>query len=464
MNIHIKNFFTSGWDFSQKETSLKSRYQMVNIALLTSGFAFIYGIIINSLNSLYSLVFIESFLVLSNLILFLILRKYKNSFDFVTNVITVQCTFLLLYIIYTTDIESMKFAWIFTYPIVLLYFQKKHNGLYWFVFMFFMILAAPLQSIIDVKITTFQATYISIVLMIVSVIVFFYQIKMNEATRLIFEQQGKLENFNKELELKVEEKTSQLQELNESLEIKVKEKLNELIAKDKLLTTQSKQAVMGEMISMIAHQWRQPLSTVTLLISNLHFKRMLGEDVPIEESDRILKEISDTIVYLSDTIEDFKTYFDPNKKQDEVVLDELIQKAINFINPRTKSLNIEIINKVDKAISVQIYSNEMIQVLLNIMNNAIDAFIQNEQKDAKLIVSAKEKEGTLEIYIEDNAGGIKEENLSKIFEPYFSTKGKNGTGLGLYMSQMIVEKQFQGKINVESTSNKTKFTIKISLN
>ena len=462
MGVRLDNFFTSGFTFSEKELTLKSRYQMINVALVTSGFAFIYGILINYLNALYSLMFIEMFLVVMNIVLFFTLRKERNLFSLVTTTITVQCTVLMLYIAYTTDIESVKFAWLFTYPIVLLYFQKRNNGIYWFVFLLLMLIIAPFQNIVDVQISTFQSMYISVVLMIVAVIVYFYQIKMNEAADLIFKQQGELQNFNAELALQVEKKTSELQELNDLLEIKVKEKVKELVTKDKLITAQSKQAVMGEMISMIAHQWRQPLSTITLQISNLHFKRILGNETPVEEVDKVLTGISDTIIYLSDTIDDFQTYFRPNKDKEEIAIYELCQKAINFALPRTKNKNIEIVNKKGEDIITHTYPNEIIQVILNLINNSIDAFMEIEKENAEIVIYARENKKSIEIMIQDNAGGISDENVYRVFEPYYSTKGKNGTGLGLYMSQMIIEKQFNGNIKVETSSKGTTFTIEIS--
>ena len=303
---------------------------------------------------------------------------------------------------------------------------------------------------------------LSILLIIVISISYFYKKKIDRANEIIVLQEQKLQEFVKELEVKVNEKTAELQELNESLEIKVQEKAQELINKDKLITSQSKQAVMGEMINMIAHQWRQPLSTITLQISNLHFKRLLGEEVPVKESDKILSEISNTILYLSDTIDDFQTYFRPNKEQVEIEVHELLNRAINFTSSRTQEMKIEIVLDKQSDIYMKTYVNEMIQVILNLINNALDALFEINRDDARLIVSAKELDKVVYIYVEDNAAGISRENLAYIFEPYFSTKGKNGTGLGLYMSQMIVEKQFHGEIKVETSENGSKFIVKIS--
>jgi len=271
----------------------------------------------------------------------------------------------------------------------------------------------------------------------------------------------KLKNFNKELERQVNEKTKELREVNESLEATVQEKIEELIQKDEILTAQSKQAVMGEMISMIAHQWRQPLNTITLQISNIQLKEMMGQELGKEELLHVLEEISNSVVYLSNTIDDFKTYFHPNKEATEVSIGELLQKAIGFIEPRAKEKKILIRLEGETTLKAMVYANELIQVVLNILNNAIDAYENVEDEDKEIVVSVEVEQNRLLITITDHAGGISKANIKKIFEPYFSTKGKNGTGLGLYMSKMIIEKQFGGTIYVHSQENETCFTIEI---
>jgi signal transduction histidine kinase len=278
---------------------------------------------------------------------------------------------------------------------------------------------------------------------------------------LMYYYQRKLKHFNLRLERLVDAKTKELRQVNEDLEASVQEKVEELIKKDKILTIQSKQAVMGEMLSMIAHQWRQPLNTITLQISNLQIQEMMGVKTKREDLLKMLDEISKTIVYLSDTIDDFKTYFDPNKVASRVDIEELFKRAIKFVQPRIKSENIQLQVEVTEDIELNIYTNEFIQIILNILNNAIDAYRDNKELQERIIqLSAKRVEdGCIEVTIFDKAGGISKENLKKIFDPYFSTKGKNGTGLGLYMSKMIVEKQFGGKIEVQSYDGSTKFII-----
>ena len=323
---------------------------------------------------------------------------------------------ILLYMIYTTDLDSMKYLWVYTYPIVLLYFQKNNNGIYWFTFFLIMLIAAPMQSFIEIKLSSFQVMYIGVVLSVAGMIVYFYQIKMNEARDLILQQQYMLKEFNIELERQVKD----------------------LKEKDNLLTLQAKQAVMGEMISMIAHQWRQPLSTITLQISNYQFKQLLGKDNKEREIDKTLNEISDTIMYLSDTVDDFQTYFHPGKEISEIEIHELVQRAINFALPRVKESEVEIVfEKNDDDMMIRTYINEVIQVILNIINNAIDALGEAHIVKPKILITLEFKEKSINLKIKDNANGIDDESMERIFEPYFSTKGKNGTGLGLYMSQMV---------------------------
>jgi len=301
------------------------------------------------------------------------------------------------------------------------------------------------QSVVDYSLVVIIVALMSIVLLIM---LYYHR---------------KLKNFNKELENLVHEKTRALREINEYLESTVSQKVEELIKKDEILTVQSKQAVMGEMISMIAHQWRQPLNMITLNISNLQIKQMMGQKIEDEVLNSSLDKISETIVYLSETVDDFKTYFHPDKERAVVEIDELLNRAINFVLPRVKTAGIKLGVTQPSSIELQVYPNELIQVLLNILNNAIDAYENIVKKDKAIEIYAKEINQELFIYIKDSAGGIKHEYLQRLFEPYFSTKGKNGTGLGLYMSQMIIEKQFEGKIDVTVDEDKTMFIIRIPI-
>ena len=336
------------------------------------------------------------------------------------------------------------------------------NGVYLFVFLLLMILIAPLQTFVEIHYTLLQVIYIIIVLLIGSVLLFFCQFKMREARDLILKQQNDFFDFNTQLEKQVNEKTIELKKLNESLELRIENKAVELMQKDRLLTAQSKQAVMGEMINMIAHQWRQPLSTITLQIANYQFQQLLGKNQKVRAVDKVLSEISNSILYLSDTVDDFQTYFAPNKEKTEIEIHELLQKAVYFVMPRLKESTIEIVIDKREEVVVSTYMNEMVQVLLNLLNNAVDSLMEVKKEHPKITLYVENEAEKLLIFVQDNSNGISEENVLKIFEPYFSTKGKNGTGLGLYMSQMIIQKQFNGTISVQTSPSGSIFVVEIA--
>jgi len=170
------------------------------------------------------------------------------------------------------------------------------------------------------------------------------------------------------------------------------------------------------------------------------------------------------VIYLSETIDDFQTYFHPDKELNQIELGELLQKAVNFALPRLKEIEIDLKIELAKEIAIRTYVNEMIQVILNILNNAIDACITTKRKKSKITLSAQDLGELVEIEIKDDAGGISDEDLPHVFEPYFSTKGKNGTGLGLYMSQMIIQKQFDGVIVVDTNAKGSSFKVTIPKN
>jgi len=457
----IDNFFTGGHHFTELESDLKSKFQMLINALLLSSMALLYAVISNIYRETYGIVPIEVSLIIINIVLFFILRKNRSAFSFVSKMITTQYSLLFLYLFYAYEPNELKHLWLFTYPIILLYFENNKSSVYWLMFMIAMLFLSTVQPFVETYYSLYQVFYLSVVLLVVIAIIYFYKQKMDEAKAVIVRQQESLHSFNTELEKKVTEKTHELQELNDCLEIKVQEKIQELIDKDKLLTVQSKQAVMGEMISMIAHQWRQPLSTVTLQISNLQIRKILGEELDSETVDKVLEEISQNIIYLSETIDDFKTYFHPEKEKSSIGVNVLLQRAVSFVLPRLKGTKILFEFNPKEEIIIQTYANELIQVVLNLLNNAVDALSELDKERLIVEISAEKEDEYIVIYVKDNGAGINEENIHHIFEPYFSTKGKNGTGLGLYMSQMIIEKQFNGVINVQSSEKGSEFSVKI---
>ncbi|MCG3685460.1 cache domain-containing protein [Aliarcobacter butzleri] len=254
------------------------------------------------------------------------------------------------------------------------------------------------------------------------------------------------------------------------LENKLKEYKKELDNKQAILYQQSKMAAMGEMIGNIAHQWRQPLSIITTATSGMVLQKQMGvltDEFFFEASDRI----NHSAQYLSETIDDFRNFFIPNKEKLKVNLIEIFKKTLDLISAQFSSKDIEIIKNIE-GVEFESYENELIQALINILNNSRDELIKKDG-ERFIFVDAFEKDNFINIIIKDNAGGVIKENLNKIFEPYFTTKYKSqGTGIGLYMTEEIITKHLNGTIcveNVEFTYNEkeyfgAEFTIRIDLN
>ncbi|MDD2781437.1 ATP-binding protein [Sulfuricurvum sp.] len=256
---------------------------------------------------------------------------------------------------------------------------------------------------------------------------------------------------------KLDASYQELQELNSSLEERVSEKVKRIREQEKMMIAQSRLAAMGEIIRMIAHQWRQPLSTVTLMIANEKLTAMTNSKAPYP-SENVLDKISETILYLSNMIDDFQTFFKPDKAAEPILISTLIDRTLQIIQTRLtlEKIFIEIAEYPDETI--QTYTNEVIQVFINIINNAIDALREKEgNRTLHLTISHNTKEVIFSL--EDNAGGIPPDILPNIFDPYFSTKSKNGTGVGLYMAKMIIERHIGGKLSAANTLEGAQFTI-----
>ena len=230
---------------------------------------------------------------------------------------------------------------------------------------------------------------------------------------------------------------------------------------EQVMKQQAKMAVMGEMIGNIAHQWRQPLNALSALNIGLNMKYKAGS-LTVEEMQKFKDKSNDIIQNMSDTINDFKNFFQPDKQKETFHINVAIDSAIRFISDVYEENNIKILHCRDVDLEIVSYQNELIQVLLNIFNNSKDAIVENKIKNPIVKVTTIQSETETIILIQDNAGGIKPEILERIFEPYFTTKFQShGTGIGLYMSKMIIEKSMGGLLVSENRDGGLLTTIKI---
>jgi len=236
---------------------------------------------------------------------------------------------------------------------------------------------------------------------------------------------------------------------------------DELIHKDEMLLAQSRHAAMGEMISMIAHQWRQPISSISMgansILADIELD-MMSEKSLRESANNILKQTQE----LSKTIDDFRSFFKPNKRVTTLYIKDIIKDTLQIINGSLISSHITVVVKCQEFQKITTYSRELMQVLINLLNNAKDALVQNKKTARKIFIFEEILDSNIIIKICDNGGGINEKIIYKIFEPYFTTKSdKNGTGLGLHMSKTIVQKHLLGQIVAYNENEGACFSISL---
>ena len=245
---------------------------------------------------------------------------------------------------------------------------------------------------------------------------------------------------------RLNQRNFELKKLNQELEGKVKTQVSDMRQKDLILNQQSKLAAMGEMLGNIAHQWRQPLSAISILASGLKVKNQM-EDITSKQLDKDLGNIVDTTKVLSTTIDDFSNFYSNKKELVGFGLNDVIKQVLNLVLPNLKDKEIEVINDIEN-VYITSYKNELIQVLLNIINNSKDALLEVDHSRF-IFITIKESKGYAIIEFLDNGGGIRKKVMDRVFEPYFTTKFKSkGTGIGLYMTRNIVENNLNGKIEV----------------
>jgi len=274
------------------------------------------------------------------------------------------------------------------------------------------------------------------------------------------QKEKELEDLNTTLEKRVELKTKELKELNETLEKRVKDEIAKNEEKQKVMFWQSRLASLGEMLANIAHQWRQPLTELNLTLFSL--KKAINSSSELEV-DELYNDSKLIIKNMSTTIDDFTNFFKPHKEKYFFKIADSIKESINILEKIIKKESISIKTSFED-IKVLGISNELTQVIINLIQNSKDAFKIANIKQKEINISIKRDDNFAVIKFKDNAGGIKEEDIYKIFEPYFTTKHtSSGTGLGLFMSKMICEKGLNASLNVSSKDIYTIFSIKIPL-
>ena len=260
------------------------------------------------------------------------------------------------------------------------------------------------------------------------------------------------------------EATRKIQRLNSDLERRIEDEIEKNRQKDSLLFQQAKLASMGEMIGNIAHQWRQPLNIISMLFQKVYRQQKKGTlDTPMMK--HTLNQAMETINHMSQTIDNFRGHFEPNKTKVHFTVLSVVQGVISIVEESFKIANIEIQTCIESETGLYSYPEDLKQVLMNLLNNAKDAMKSNNVARGIIrfdVLITQNSE--ISINFSDNAGGINDEHIDKIFEPYYTTKHKSqGTGIGLYMSKRIIEERLGGAITASNTDIGANFNILIPI-
>lgn len=347
------------------------------------------------------------------------------------------------------------------------YFRYDGNENIWITYLKPIVIDGEVSAIIaidfslqtsEIIISTLNELTISFQILIVFSIIIFFVIagfsymdsKREKAKALLYSQLKEtniiLQNKTEELE----DKSEKISEFNKTLTQKVEDEVTKNREKDKQILEQSRLAQMGEMIGMIAHQWRQPLAAISSTSAAINLKATLGKldpSIAIELSSKI----SEYSQHLSTTIDDFRGFFKPNKEVVKTNFTDLTNSVLGIVEMSIKNHSINIIKDLQHHDSFISYPNELKQVILNLIKNAEDILIDKSIQDPYIKISSYQEDNAMVLEISDNGGGISDEILEKVFDPYFSTKKeKDGTGLGLYMSKTIVETHCDGTLTVKN--------------
>ncbi|WP_169753186.1 PAS domain-containing sensor histidine kinase [Campylobacter mucosalis] len=280
-------------------------------------------------------------------------------------------------------------------------------------------------------------------------------IELNER---LMQKEAELVNLNENLEFLVREKTAELRKLNENLKDIVASEIAKNEEKTKMLLVQSRLASMGEMIANIAHQWRQPLNELSLTLFKIKKDASLNQniDIPYEKSKKIIQS-------MSNTIEDFRGFFSDSKDPELFCVADAITNSLVMVKGTLKKEKINLVVENELKDEIFGFQSQLMQVIINLLNNAKDALIERQIDDRQVVLQTKKDSKNFIIIVKDNAGGIDSKIIDKIFEPYFTTKHSlQGTGIGLYMSKLIIDK-FKGSIKVTNVEKGAQFTIELPL-
>ena len=377
------------------------------------------------------------------------LKRDHTAYKVITRIIFLSAVIAALFLLRNHPDVPIRFIWFSTIVYMIYYLFDREEAIYWIgtigialVFLFF-------NDKESFSLSTMEF-FVWILNMVIILMISHWYAKIEEDSteRFLYIQKRLAEEVHKKTR-ELERRTQELELLNIHLEERVKEEVEKNRHQEQMLFRQARHAQMGEVLSMIAHQWRQPLNAVSSGISSMQLMLRNGQ-CDVETFTHKTKRLEGYIQHLSETIDDFRNFFREDKEKCNLVLSDIVSDAlelmISLLHEQKISVNIE--SKCQCVINS--YPNEILHVVLNLLSNARDVLLEHNVpvKHIEIRMSHDDRYAYLEV--EDNGGGIDEEIIERIFDPYFTTKGEGGTGLGLYMSKLIIERHCRGMMEVEN--------------
>lgn len=412
------------------------RLLMVNVIFIAANAVYMLFTVINFLREDYAKAWLDLLFVFPALYGYIELR-YKKNIQRASTYAILLLFFTMLIVLFIFRAEHYTMLWTLLFAFVATMLKGAESGLRYMIVFYTITYLAAYQWIGENILLSEYTRFVAVSLVVIGV-AYFYEKGISKAL-------SRLNTTNQ-----------QLHELNENLEARVEKGVEELRAKDQLVIQTAKNAAMGEMIGAISHQWKQPLSALALYLQELKDANQYGElDTAYIEnlSAKSMKQIH----YMSQTIDDFKNFLEPEKKKETFLIHTSIDHVLEILNKQLLNASITV-NFNYEEIPIESYRGELEQVILNLINNAKDELVRkstdNRAFSPLIDIRVEHRQGRPVIYVSDNGDGIPEESLPKIFESYFTTKKKNiGTGIGLYISKMIVERSLNGTLTAQNSQD-----------
>ncbi|SFV89888.1 histidine kinase [hydrothermal vent metagenome] len=394
------------------------------------------------------------------------LKTDSSYYKKITRFVFFTAFFASLFLVINHPETPIRFIWLSTVVYMVFYLFDEREASLWLLGIGIIVFACFFLHVDGFHISFVDFLIWIMNLLVVLMIAHWYADIEKLVTQKLLEIQKMLseevEKKTRELERKkseLEKKTQELEVLNETLEEKIRIKTEKNRQQEKMLFQQARHAQMGEMISMIAHQWRQPLNAIAAVNATVKLKNDLGvcEQTFVNEKTRL---ISEHVQHLSSTIDDFRNFFKLDKNKEVRSTTQIIRDTLRLAESALESKLIHVSEEIVQECTILTYPNEVVHVLLNLIKNAEDAIVIRKIDRPFIVVRTTQEGEYAVIEVEDNAGGIELDIMEKIFDPYFTTKeNSDGTGLGLYMSKTIIEDHCNGKIEIKNGSSGAVFRL-----